>query len=315
MTSRRRVHEILERSRPSDRVGRWVDLALIVLILGNVAAAILETVPSLAAAAGEFFRWFEVVSVAVFTVEYGLRMWSCVEAKSAAGRPWAARGRYALSWPALIDLAAILPFYLAMFFSLDLRMLRILRLLRLFKLSRYSSAFGMLADVMRREAGTLLVCFAILAALLVVTATGAYLAEREAQPEAFGSIPAAMWWAMATLTTVGYGDVTPVTALGKIFGGVVTVLGVGMAALPAGILASGLSAELAQRRAALKTEYLRAMLDGRVAHDEAEALERLRREMGLSHDDAEDARERARLIRSADGVCPHCGGDLGRHRA
>lgn len=307
------MYEILERSKASDRLGRFVDYFLMVLIVTNVMAAILETVPSIAARRFAFFWWFEVVSVAIFTVEYGLRLWTAVEASDAEGRPWRVRVRYALTWGALIDLFAILPFYLAMFFNMDLRVLRVFRLLRLLKLSRYSAAFSLLTEVMRREASTLFVCSAILFVLLIVTASGAYLVERVAQPEDFGSIPAAMWWAMATLTTVGYGDVTPVTVMGKIFGGVVTAIGIGMAALPAGILASGLSSELAARRAAMRSEYLSAMTDGRLHPSEAASLEVLRKDLGLSREEAAEAEEKARLILAAERVCPHCGGALSAH--
>ena len=311
--TRRRVHEILERSKATDRLGTYVDIFLISLIVLNVIAAVLETVPEIAARRIAFFWWFEVASVAVFTVEYALRLWSCVEAEGREGPHWRVRLRYAFTWGALIDLLAILPFYLAVFLNLDLRMLRIFRLLRLFKLSRYSTAFTMLTEVMRREAATLFVCTVILFVMLIVTATGAFLVERHAQPDDFGSIPAAMWWAMATLTTVGYGDVTPVTVAGKVFGGLVTAIGIGMAALPAGILASGLSSEMATRRLALKKEYLEAMTDGRLHPHEADKLEELRRELGLSKAEAEEAKERAMLILSSDRVCPHCGGALSAH--
>lgn len=299
---RRRWYLLLE--RPGHGQGRWLDIILITLILGNVGAAIFETVEEFSTNYAAAFAWFEAISIAVFSVEYVARLWVAVEADGYTG--WRGRLRYMATPNALVDLAAILPFYLTMLFSLDLRALRVLRLLRLFKLSRYSSSFSLLAEVLRREAATLLVCASMLFVLLIMTATGAYLVEREAQPQEFGSVPRAMWWAVVTLTTVGYGDVTPVTVAGRLFGGAITIIGIGVAALPAGILASGLSSELARRRQLLRDRFLAALKAG--ADGEAQ-LDRLRRELGLSAVDAEEVRQ---LHNRNDGLryCSHCGQSL-----
>ena len=311
MTIRRRCYELLE-PRHGERAGRIVDVFLICLILVNVLAVVVETVPSIYRDHEASFAAFEAVSIAIFTAEYALRLWSSVEAPGAEGPAWRARLRWMRTPSALIDLVVIAPFYLLFFLGADLRALRVVRLLRIFKLSRYSPALTMIVHVLRREAGAFLVSFAILFVLLVLTATGAYLVEREAQPEAFGSIPAAMWWAIATLTTVGYGDVTPVTAAGKVFGGFVTAIGIGIAALPAGILAGGITAEMAARRSAMRRDYLAALLDGRIALDDAPALERRRKEYGLSTEDAAEVHAEAASRHSASGTCPHCGGALPR---
>ncbi|MFN3261927.1 MAG: ion transporter [Pikeienuella sp.] len=311
MTIRRRCYELLE-PRHGERAGRIVDVFLICLILVNVLAVVVETVPSIYRDHEASFAAFEAVSIAIFTAEYALRLWSSVEAPGAEGPPWRARLRWMRTPGALIDLLVIAPFYLLFFLGADLRALRVVRLLRIFKLSRYSPAFTMIVHVLHREAGAFLVSFAILFVLLVLTATGAYLVEREAQPDAFGSIPAAMWWAIATLTTVGYGDVTPVTAAGKVFGGFVTAIGIGIAALPAGILAGGITAEMAARRAAMRRDYLAALLDGRVALGDAPALERRRKEYGLSTDDAAEVHAEAASRLAGSGICPHCGGALPR---
>lgn len=247
-TLRARVYAIIESAQPGDWRAHSFDGFMIVLIIANIAAVVLETVNDLAARHATFFSIFEIVSVAIFTVEYALRVWISVENKLAATtHPVYGRLRYMVTVPALIDLLAILPFYLAFLVSMDLRFLRALRLLRLLKLTRYSPALETFAAVMRTQARSLLAAAVIMATMLVFAAGIVYLLEREAQPDTFGSIPDAMWWAMATLTTVGYGDVTPVTLGGKIFGGLVMIIGIGMFALPTGILATGFSTELKKR--------------------------------------------------------------------
>ncbi|MBF0249530.1 MAG: ion transporter [Alphaproteobacteria bacterium] len=249
MTSwRARVFAIVEASAADDWRGRIFNVAMVALILANVAAVIVETVPSIAVRHDALFEAFETASVAVFTVEYLLRLWTCVEGHPLAGdAPWRVRLRYAVSMPSLIDLAAILPFYLAMWVSFDLRILRVLRLLRLLKLTRYSPALETFGAVLYSQRRPLMAAGIVILAMLVFSSSVVYLLEREGQPETFGSIPAAMWWAMATLSTVGYGDVTPHTPLGKLFGGVVMIIGIGMFTLPTGIMATGFATELRKR--------------------------------------------------------------------
>jgi len=244
-----RLYEILERGRPDDTTSRVVDGALIVLIVANVAAAAAATVEPFYARYEEAFWVFEVISVAIFTVEYLCRLWTCTEHFSMSHQsPLKARMRFVLSPFGLIDLLAILPFYIAFFLPIaDLRSLRIFRLLRLLKLARYSPALATLWEVLVNERRALLAALLIMVMLLVTSSTAIYYVERTAQPDDFGSIPAAMWWAVATLTTVGYGDVVPVTALGRAIGGLVMILGLAMFALPVGIIASGFAAEIHRR--------------------------------------------------------------------
>ncbi len=243
-----RIFEIIESSQPGDWEGRWFDRFMIVLILANVAAVILETVEGLALAYGAFFLGFEVFSVTIFTIEYLSRLWVCTENKtSGGGHPIIVRLKYALSPGALIDLVAFLPFYLSMFLTIDLRFMRIFRLMRLLKLTRYSPALESFATVIKSESRTLGAAVLVMAILLVFAASFVYLLERETQPEDFASIPHAMWWALATLTTVGYGDVTPVTLGGRLFGAIIMILGIGMFALPTGILATGFAREIRKR--------------------------------------------------------------------
>jgi len=252
MTTRgaqKRIYEILELSR-GDAAGRAVDLFLITLIVCNVAAVTLATVHSLAVEYRTFFHVFEEISVFIFTIEYVLRMWVCVVGEAYRG-PVAGRIKYFFSPFALIDLIAIAPFYLPMLIPVNLifiRALRLLRLLRLLKLGRYSESIRTIGTVIRMKKEELLVALAFTIVLLLMASSIMYLVENGSQPDSFSSIPAAMWWAIETLTTVGYGDMYPVTPLGKVLGGIISVLGVGLFVLPAGILAAGYSEQIHRRR-------------------------------------------------------------------
>ncbi len=245
---RKRIYEIVETGAKADRLSRFFDIFMILIISLNVIAVTLETVESLYRSYETFFRWFNFFSVAVFSFEYAARIWSCVESNHAKYQhPIRGRLRFSLSPMALVDLLAILPFYLAFMITIDLRFLRIFRLLRILKLTRYSGAMDTLLVVFRSERRPLFAAVTIMLTLLVFLSGIVYFLEKDAQPVAFASIPNAMWWGMATLTTVGYGDVVPVTVMGKLVGAVVTLTGLGMFALPAAILASGFTREAKRR--------------------------------------------------------------------
>lgn len=305
-TLRARVYWWLERPDRNADGPRLLEIALIVLITLNVGAVILETVGSIYARWQVAFDLFERVSVLMFTAEYLARLWVAPENPEVRSRrAWAS------SPLAIVDLLAILPAVLGMLFPLDLRILRTFRMLRLLKLTRYSPALGMLLAVLEEEAGAFFAGFFILVLMLIFASSGAWLAEHEVQPDEFGSIPAAMWWAVATLTTVGYGDVTPVTVAGKIFGAIITILGIGMAALPAGIIASGLNDQLHRRRASLESQFRLALEDGTICAKEQAAIEALRKELGLSHRAASHIHEQVRSESLArQGVCGTCGRSL-----
>ncbi len=218
-TLRRRVYEIIETGHGDDLTSKIFDWFIVGLILLNVAAFVAETVPGLRAKWGTWFHWFEVFSVAVFTIEYALRIWTAVEVPYLARRqPLKARLKLARQPALLIDLAAFLPFYISSLIAIDLRILRTLRLLRFLKLSRYSPAMYTLVRVLSNERKALAGACLLLATALLFSATLMYYIEGDAQPDKFGSVPQAAWWAIATLTTVGYGDATPITALGKLVG-------------------------------------------------------------------------------------------------
>jgi voltage-gated potassium channel len=231
-------------------MSRAFDLFIIALIALNILGVVLETVEQVYVLFPAFFRVFEAFSVIVFTVEYFLRVWSSVENPK---HPTLIRGRlrFIITPLALIDLCAILPFYVAGL-GLDLRFIRAFRLVRLFrvaKLARYSTSLQALGRVIRAKEYELKVTFFVMFLLLVVASCLMYYAEHTAQPEVFTSIPAAMWWGVTTLTTVGYGDAYPVTLMGKVIASVMALLGIGMFALPAGILGGGFMEEMQRGRA------------------------------------------------------------------
>lgn len=230
------------------RLGRVAEAFLILLITLNVAAIVLETVGSVRSRWGGLLDDFEVFSVAVFTIEYVVRLW----ASGADPRYQGIRGRlrYATTPMALVDLLAVLPSYVSLS-GIDFRFLRSVRLFRLFRLAklfRYSESMRLIGKVVRAKRAELLVSISIVGILILFSSCLIYFAEREAQPERFSSIPAAMWWAAVTLTTVGYGDVYPVTVAGRVLGAVVAILGIGMLALPTSILGAGFVEELQRRR-------------------------------------------------------------------
>ncbi len=278
---------------------RYANGSLMLLILANVVAVIVGSVDTIAARWGRWLDLFELVSVVIFTIEYLARVWVCVE--SPAYRGWRGRVRYMLTPMALIDLLAIAPFYVGIWWQGDTRVLRVLRLMRVFKLTRHSASMDLLLTVLRKEIGTVLSAMFIMMIIVVLAASGIHLIERNVQPEGFGNIPQAMWWAAVTLTTVGYGDVVPVTVVGKLFGLLITVAGVGMVALPAGILASGFSLELQKRREEFRLQVQQA-LEGGISPKQAQALEIAREQLGVREDEAELIVDTERAA-----TCPHCG--------
>jgi voltage-gated potassium channel len=236
------VHMVLEGEQSS----RGVAIFISSLIILNVLAVIIATVEPVATRIHGALLWFEVFSIVVFSLEYLLRVWCCTVEEQYA-HPVLGRLKYAFTPMALVDLFAVLPFYAPFLIRVDLRFLRALRLLRLtrlLKLGRYSESLKTVTRVVRSKKEQLSVAVFVVAILLVVASSAMYYLEHDAQPKVFSSIPAAMWWGVVTLTTVGYGDIYPVTTLGKVIGAMIALLGVGLFALPAGILASGFAAEL-----------------------------------------------------------------------
>jgi voltage-gated potassium channel len=243
------VYDILQGAETGGRAGGVVEAVILWLIALNIVMLTLETVRPLRDRFWRVFFAFEAASVAAFTAEYLLRLWSCTASPRYAS-PVLGRLRYALSPMALVDLLAILPFYVPKS-GLDLRALRALRLTRVFRVAkvwRYSAALQTLGRVIVAKREQLLATLFTALLLVVVASTLMYFIEHEAQPDRFSSIPAAMWWGIATITTIGYGDVYPVTTAGKILAAVIAVLGIGLFALPTAILGAAFLEELQDRR-------------------------------------------------------------------
>ncbi|MFK7952293.1 MAG: ion transporter [Ekhidna sp.] len=249
MSVKRRIFETLEKGEGDDRLSKRFDIFIMAMILLNVAAVILETVDSIHDEFPLFFEYLEYVSVFVFSLEYIGRVWTCTYLEKYK-HPFFGRVKFIFSFMAIIDLLAIAPFYIPLFLTADGRVLRILRLfriMRIFKMGRYSTAFNMIVTVMTKRKEELLVTLTIVLVMLILASSLMYYVEHEAQPDAFRNIPETMWWGVATLTTVGYGDVYPITGLGKVLGAFIAILGVGIFALPAGIIASGFESEINRR--------------------------------------------------------------------
>lgn len=231
---------------------------------------------------------------------------------------WRTRLAWVKKSSAIIDFIAIFPAFINFFVPIDLRFLIVLRVLRLFKLTRYFVALRILLTVIMREKDSFKAVLFILVILIILSASGIYLVENKAQPEHFGSIPKAMWWAVVTLTTVGYGDVTPITTAGKILGAMITILGVGLAALPAGILASGLANELNQRREMTEAQFRTHLIENDWDFEQhVEEIEKIRTELGLTQEQAQIVIKE--IVKEQElhashlhlpNFCPHCGHGL-----
>ncbi|MCB1755953.1 MAG: ion transporter [Gammaproteobacteria bacterium] len=311
---RARTAAILDVSINGDRVSRIVDYFLICLIIVNVVAVILESVEEIHARWAYTFYLIERVSLLIFSIEYVLRVWSIVDNSyrpKYAHRLWG-RLKFMRSPMAIIDLVAIAPFWLSLIFPMDLRFLRVVRLLRVLKLTRYSAAMNLLFDVLREEARVIGAAMFTVFILVILTASATYLAENATQPEVFSNIPQAMWWAVVTVTTVGYGDMVPVTPFGKFLGSLLGFIGVAMVALPAGIMASGFSNALHRRRNNLRREVDLALKDGVIDRYESELLKSHAQSLSLSDADMNEIlHEHAASGHPADSrVCPHCGHSL-----
>ncbi|WP_293122198.1 ion transporter [Microcoleus sp. bin38.metabat.b11b12b14.051] len=243
------IYEILESSESSNFYSLADDVIIIFLTLINVAAFIASTSPSLFLEHKTILENIEIISSLVFTLEYVLRLWVCTIDRRFTHPLWG-RLKYALTPLSLIDLISILPFYaLLLFPGLSfVNLIRLVRLLRLLKMSRYSESVRTLGAVLYGKKEELIATAFAVFILLIFASSVMYFVEYEAHPKAFGSIPDAMWWGVVTLTTVGYGDIYPITPLGKFLGAILAFLGIGIFALPAGIIASGFSEELQRKK-------------------------------------------------------------------
>ncbi|MBV1950599.1 MAG: ion transporter [Cycloclasticus sp.] len=305
------LHQVLSKTYQSKRVNHWLSTGLLILIFLNILAIILESVSSIEIQYSHLFKKFEIFSVVIFSIEYLARLWACagLTQYKHSTSAFKSRLRYLVTPMAIVDLLAILPFYLSFFFALDLRFLRILRLVRIFKLTRYSAAMKTLTSVLRDEIPALLAAYFIMVIVIILASSGIYLLEQKIQPNEFGSIPASMWWAVTTLTTVGYGDVTPLTNGGKLFGGLITLIGIAMVALPTGIIASGFGNSFRKKRQSYGLEVAEALADGVITNHEQEKLNDIRSSLGISTDDAQQIYKEAifQHLQAKQVCCPNCG--------
>ncbi len=240
------VHILLHPELGETRWDKIINGFIIVLIILNVIVVILETVQSIHNEFSEFFRIFDLVSVIIFSIEYVLRVWSCNH-DPRYKHTFFGRLKYMGSTDALIDLLAILPFYVHVVVGLDLRILRLLRLLRflrLFRLTAYMKSAKMVKNVFVKRASELKLSLVLIIFLIIIASSLLYFAEHTAQPNVFSSIPASFWWAIVTVTSIGYGDMVPITLMGKILTGLIALSGLAIFALPAGIITAGFLEEI-----------------------------------------------------------------------
>ena len=279
------VLRILEPAKLGDRTSKIWDLSLFGLVVLNLIAVALESVPTLQNNYGSWFYNFEIFSVIVFTVEYVSRVWSAPAKRDHENGETGlkARMRYIFSFYGVIDLVAILPFYIQAFFpGLDLRVLRALRLLRILKLNHYNSALDDLFGAILQEKKSFLTTLYIFSVAFVLSSSLIYYAEHKVQPEAFRSIPDAMYWSIITLTTVGYGDVSPITVFGKSIAAITAIFGVVVVALLTGIVANSFNAQMDRRKVIFEDQVRNALLDGVLDSDEEASLDDLRKKFGMS---------------------------------
>ncbi|MDS9950156.1 MAG: ion transporter, partial [Planktomarina sp.] len=298
----KRLYEILEPAVYGDKTSRNSDLFFTALVVVNVISVTLESVPALYENYQNFFRTLEIVSVIIFTIEYFGRLWSA-PSQDTTNRTWLDNLKYRISYifsfNGLVDLISILPFYLQSIFPyLDLRILRTLRLLRILKLSYYNSAFKDLFEAIFEERKSFYAASYLFIVVLIVSSSLIYFAEHKVHPTGFQSIPGSMYWALITLTTVGYGDITPVTGIGQFIAMLSAVFGVVVVALITGIVASSFNSQMERRKIIFEDQVRQALLDGVLDQNEKDALESLRKRFGMSKRRAEELINQLELERN-----------------
>ncbi len=306
---RSHLYSLFEGSLFYSEFGKWLNRFFITLILFNVLAVILDSDPEIHEKYQFFFNNFEYISVGIFTLEYFIRIFISVEVDNPANLSnFKLRLKYVFSVIGMIDLLAILPFYLSAITAVDLRFLRLLRILRLFKLSHYFKGLNFFVTVLKKEAMSISSAIFTMLVLVIISASLMYNLEHMAQPDAFKTIPDAIWWAVVTMTTVGYGDVTPVTMGGKLLATFIMLIGVGIVALPAGILAARFGDELQSRKKHLTAHVAHALSDGHVSELEQKDLQKLSRQLDISEEDLQRIIESQKISMLGDtqATCPHC---------
>lgn len=226
------------------------DIIIMILIVESIVSVVLSTFSGIPASINNLIGYIETFSIIVFTLEYILRIWTSDLLFPNMGKI-KSRIRYIFSFMALVDLIAILPFYIPFITNVDLRMLRLFRLIRMiriFKLNRYTTSLAIIGNVLGRKKDQLISSIFVVFILMLISSILMYYFEHDAQPEVFENAFSGLWWAIATLTTVGYGDIYPVTVMGKVISAVIALLGIGMVAVPTGIISAGFSEELEDQK-------------------------------------------------------------------
>ena len=278
------VMQTLDGSAKS-RASKYVEWIITFVVLTNCTAVVLDSVPDIHASYKDFFHEFEFWSVMFFSAEYILRAWSYgARYTKENGGAWRGRKEYMFSFFGLIDFFATAPFYIHFLFPyLDLRVLRVLRLLRILKLSNYNTALQDLFVAVKSESKSFGSALFLLVIATIVSASLMYFAEGHEQPEHFASIPAAIYWAIITITS-GYGNVEPVTRAGEFIALITGFLGVCMAAIMTGIVASAFSNQMSRKKAAFAAQIRQVLADGAVSAAESDVLLRMQRQFRLSDD-------------------------------
>jgi len=295
-TFRQKLYSLVNPTETSGRLQEIFDFFIIVWVIISVAAVILESVSSVIYYVGVEFVIIDTVAVAIFSTEYLIRIYTCVE--NPKYQHWL-NGRIASAKEPsnLIDLLAILPFFLESLLShlFDLRFLRVFRLMRLLKLMRYSDATRSLFIVCKREWPVMKASAFIMLLLVMLAACLGYLFEHEAQPDKFENIPQSIYWAVITLASVGYGDISPVTPMGRIMTIVLALVGIGIFAIPAAILSSGLNDQLHIEREAMKDELYKMLEDGVISPEEREIIDAEAKRLHLSEGEVTRLLEKAKV--------------------
>ena len=299
-TPRQKVYALMNDTPTSGRLHHQIDFILILFIITSVIAVFLETVPSIYEPLQDEFHYFDLLTIFVFTVEYLLRFYAAPEASVEDSKNGTGRWAWVKRPSSLIDLIAILPFYLQFLITVDLRFIRILRVLRILKLTRYNSAIATFVSVIKRERSAFMSAMFIVVLITILSAAIVYTVEHEAQPEKFDTMVRALYWAVITLASVGYGDISPVTHIGQAFTMVLALLGIGIVALPAGILGSAFSDQLHQQREQMIHDIEAALEDGILSIEEEEKLEQDRVRLHISEKQFSLMKSRAMFRHAAD---------------
>lgn len=297
---RQRIYEILDGDPlTAPPLARAINAFIIFAIILSVLVVIAESYKPIYESQKKFFEIFEVISVGFFTLEFLLRLWALGAAYSEdKGGRWRGRREYLTSFHGIVDLLAIAPFYLQTLFpGADLRVLRLLRLLRLLKISRYNSALEDLVRAVVAERRSFVATLYILSIALTVTSGLMYYVEGPTQPDKLASIPHAMYWSLITLTTVGYGDISPVTPIGKLVSAITAMLGVSTIAMLTGVVSSSFANQVARRRVIFEQEVEKAYEDGILSEDESRLLDKLKNQYDLLDAEVEGMISRAQKTR------------------